>query len=104
MATRSKVKILGSTYYITTQGSEEKVRKIEEEMNAQVGELMEQRPSLSALDALVMVVLSVVLTFVTMSVPHAVCARFKVEQVFKFYWTVVAGLALISLILVWLGL
>lgn len=58
----------------------------------------------AALDALVMVVLSVVLTFVTMSVPHAVCARFKVEQVFKFYWTVVAGLALISLILVWLGL
>lgn len=58
----------------------------------------------AALDALVMVALSVVLTFVTMSVPHAVCARFKVEQVFKFYWTVVAGLALISLILVWLGL
>ena len=58
MATRSKVKILGSTYYITTQGSEEKVRKIEEEMNAQLGELMEQRPSLSALDALVVLSLN----------------------------------------------
>ena len=48
--------------------------------------------------------LCLVVTFVTMSVPHAVCARFKVEQVFKFYWTVVAGLAALSLILVWIGL
>lgn len=56
------------------------------------------------LDVLIVAVLCLVITFITMTVPHAVCARFKVEQVFKFYWTVVAALALISLILVWLGL
>lgn len=56
------------------------------------------------LDAIIVIVLCAVVTFVTMTVPHAVCARFKVEQVFKFYWTVVAGLAAVSAILVWFGL
>lgn len=56
------------------------------------------------LDIVIVAALCLVITFITMTIPHAVCARFKVEQVFKFYWTVVAGLALISLILVWLGL
>lgn len=56
------------------------------------------------LDILIVAVLCLAVTFVTMTVPHAVCARFKVEQVFKFYWTVVAGLAALSLILVWIGL
>ena len=56
------------------------------------------------LDILIVIVLCTVVTFVTMTVPHAMCARFKVEQVFKFYWTVVAGLAAISAILVWFGL
>ena len=56
------------------------------------------------LDIIIVIVLCTVVTFVTMTVPHAVCARFKVEQVFKFYWTVVAGLAAISAILVWIGL
>ncbi len=56
------------------------------------------------LDIIIVIVLCTVVTFVTMTVPHAVCARFKVEQVFKFYWTVVAGLAAISAILVWFGL
>lgn len=59
---------------------------------------------IAALDVVIVALLCFVVTFVTMSLPHAVCARFKVEQVFKFYWTVVSGLALISLILVWLGL
>ena len=59
---------------------------------------------IAALDAVLLLVLCTVVTFITMTVPHAVCARFKVEQVFKFYWTVVAGLAALSLILVWLGL
>ena len=57
-----------------------------------------------ALDAVLLLALCAVVTFITMTVPHAICARFKVEQVFKFYWTVVAGLAALSLILVWLGL
>lgn len=56
------------------------------------------------LDIVIVAALCLVVSFITMAVPHAICARFKVEQVFKFYWTVVAGLALISLILVWLGL
>ena len=59
---------------------------------------------IAAVDAVIVIALCTVVTFVTMSVPHAVCARFKVEQVFKFYWTVVAGLAALSAILVWLGL
>ena len=56
------------------------------------------------LDIILVIILCTVVTFVTMTVPHAVCARFKVEQVFKFYWTVVAGLAAVSAILVWFGL
>ncbi len=56
------------------------------------------------LDIVIVALLCLVVTFITITVPHAVCARFKVEQVFKFYWTVVAALAAISLILVWLGL
>lgn len=56
------------------------------------------------LDIIIVLVLCTVVTSVTMTVPHAVCARFKVEQVFKFYWTVVAGLAAVSAILVWFGL
>ena len=46
----------------------------------------------------------VLVTFVSMSLPHAVTARFRVEQVFKFYWTFVTGMAAISLVLVWIGL
>lgn len=57
-----------------------------------------------AADVAIFILICVLLTFITMSLPHAACARFKVEQVFQFYWTIVAGLALISLILVWLGL
>jgi len=49
-------------------------------------------------------VISAVLTLCCMTFIHAVTARLKVEHLFKFYWTVVAGLALISLVLVWLGL
>ena len=59
---------------------------------------------IAALDVVIFILVCALLTFLTMSLPHAVCARFKVEQVFKFYWTVVAGLAAVSLILVWLGL
>ena len=44
------------------------------------------------------------LAFITMTVPHAIAARFKVERLFKFYWTLVAALGLVSLVLVWFGL
>ncbi|MBQ1290262.1 MAG: NADH-quinone oxidoreductase subunit H [Eubacterium sp.] len=53
-------------------------------------------------DALLEVVFCIIVTFLCMTVPHAICARFKVEQVFKFYWTFVSALALISLLLVWI--
>jgi NADH-quinone oxidoreductase subunit H len=55
-------------------------------------------------DLLIYCVNCTLVTFVSMSLPHAVTARFRVEQVFKFYWTIVTGLAAMSLILVWIGL
>ncbi len=57
-----------------------------------------------ALDVVIALVICTIATFVCMSLAHAVTARLKVEQVFKFYWTVVSGLALVSLILVWSGI
>jgi NADH-quinone oxidoreductase subunit H len=57
-----------------------------------------------ALDAVIMVLICIVVTFLSMSLIHAITARFKIEHLFKFYWTVVAGLAALSLVLVWFGL
>ncbi len=58
----------------------------------------------TALDALIHVTLCAAVTVVTVSFVHAITARLRIEQIFKFYWTVVAGLALISLVLAWFGL
>lgn len=55
------------------------------------------------LDVIIVLAICTLLTIVCMSLAHAITARLKVEQVFKFYWTVVSGLALVSLILVWIG-
>ena len=55
-------------------------------------------------DVLIFLVLCGVVSFICMTLPHAVCARLRVDQVFKFYWTVVAGLAALSLVMVWAGL
>ena len=55
------------------------------------------------LGAIVLVLLCLVITIVFISLVHAITARLKVEQVFKYYWTVVTGLALISLVLAWYG-
>jgi len=55
-------------------------------------------------NAIIVVAIDVVVTIICMSLVNAVCARLKVERLFKFYWTIVTGLALISLILVWIGL
>lgn len=57
-----------------------------------------------AVDAVIVVAICVVLTAVSISLPHAITARLKIEQVFRFYWTVAAGLALLSVILAWFGL
>ena len=56
------------------------------------------------LDAVILVVLCIALTAVCISLVHAITARLKIEQIFKYYWTVVSGLALISLVLAWYGL
>ena len=55
------------------------------------------------LGAILLVLLCVVITIVFISLVHAITARLKIEQVFKYYWTVVTGLALISLVLAWYG-
>lgn len=57
-----------------------------------------------ALNAVILVAICAVLTLLCMTLVHAVTARLKIEHLFKFYWTVVAGLAFLSLVLVWLGL
>ncbi len=56
------------------------------------------------LDVVVLFLLCVVVTALFISLVHAVTARLKIEQIFKYYWTVVSGLALLSLVLVWYGL
>ena len=56
-----------------------------------------------AVDALILIAISIVLTAVCVSFVHAVTARLRIEQLFKYYWTVVTGLALISLVLAWFG-
>ena len=57
-----------------------------------------------AVDALIMFAFSVIITIVTVSLVHAVTARLKIEQVFKYYWTIVTALALVSLVMAWYGL
>ena len=54
-----------------------------------------------ALDGIILFLLCLVLTAVSISFVHAITARLKIEQIFKFYWTLVTGLALISLVLAW---
>lgn len=38
------------------------------------------------------------------AVIDAICARLRIEQLFKYYWTVVSALAAVSLVLAWYGL
>ncbi len=56
------------------------------------------------LSVLALFLLCVLITAVAISLVHAVTARLKIEQIFKYYWTVVAALALVSLVLAWYGL
>jgi NADH-quinone oxidoreductase subunit H len=57
-----------------------------------------------AFDGVIVFALCVVATALFISLVHAVTARLKIEQVFKYYWTVVSGLALVSLVLAWYGM
>lgn len=57
-----------------------------------------------AIDGFILVALCIVVTVVSVTIANAVTARLKINQIFKYYWTWVSGLALISLVLVWIGL
>lgn len=56
------------------------------------------------LDAVIVFAISVAIVAAMISLVHAVTARLKIEQVFKYYWTVVTALAAVSLVLAWYGL
>lgn len=71
--------------------------------------LLGSNPALGAgiaiiIKILLLFLLSAVLVAVSVSFVHAVTARLRIEQLFKYYWTVVTGLAAISLVLAWYGL
>ena len=55
-------------------------------------------------DALIMIALCIVIIIVDVALINAVTARLKTEQLFKYYWTIVSGLAAISFVLAWFGL
>lgn len=59
---------------------------------------------IAPVDVLIVFALCAVVMIVCVTLLHGICARLRVEQVFKFYWTLVTGLALVSLILAWFGL
>ena len=56
------------------------------------------------LEILILFLLCVALVAVCVSLLHAVTARLRIEQLFKYYWTVVTGLAAVSVVLAWYGL
>lgn len=56
------------------------------------------------IDGIIMFALCTVVTIISISLSNAALARLKIEQLFKYYWTVVSGLAAISLVLAWLGI
>ena len=55
-------------------------------------------------DGLIDFFFCVVVIVCVVALIDASTARLKIEQLFKYYWTVVSGLAAISLILAWFGL
>lgn len=55
-------------------------------------------------NAFIMFALCVAITIVAIALVNASTARLKIEQLFKYYWTVVSALAAISLVLAWFGL
>lgn len=55
-------------------------------------------------DALIVLALSVAIIICVVALINAATARLKIEQIFKYYWTFVSGLAALSLVLAWFGL
>jgi len=56
------------------------------------------------LDTIIVLAICILVTIISMTLPHASAARLKVEWLFRYYWKIVSALALVSLILVWCGL
>ncbi len=56
------------------------------------------------LEIVLLFLLCTVLVAVCVSLIHAVTARLRIEQIFKYYWTVVTGLAALSVVLAWFNL
>ena len=56
------------------------------------------------LEIIVLFLLCVVLVAVCISLVHAVTARLRIEQIFKYYWTIVTALSAISVVLAWFGM
>lgn len=56
------------------------------------------------LNTILLLLFSVLIVALSISFIKAVVARIKVEQTLKFFWTIPTGLALLSLMLVYLGL
>ncbi len=58
MANRIKVTILGNTYTITTDSEEERIRRIERQLEEDLTEIMDSKRNLSSVDALVIIALN----------------------------------------------
>ena len=55
-------------------------------------------------DGLIVFAVCLLITVCVVALINAITARLRIEQLFKYYWTVVAGLAAASLVLAWYGL
>lgn len=66
--------------------------------------LMGEGALIIAVNTLIQFVLSAIIVALSISLLKAATARIRVEQLFKFYWTYPTVLAVISFVLVWLGM
>ena len=55
-------------------------------------------------DGLIVFAVCLLVTVCVVALINAITARLRIEQLFKYYWTIVAGLAAVSLVLAWYGL
>ncbi len=62
------------------------------------------RTGFAGTDAILFVLICCVVTLLCITTIHAITARLRIQHLFKFYWSYVAVLALVSLVLVWFGL
>lgn len=58
MENRVKITVMSHAYYISTGDDETHIREIEARLNAQLQEIMDQRPSISVMDAFVLLSLN----------------------------------------------